>query len=225
MASQKPLSTISYNSEAFLREKLDDWLDGHIIQCYQYILHKGEDGDKDHIHLRIEPNKRLDPMNLQEALREYVPGNDKPLGCRPFRPSKEEDWFLYVLHDKNYLAFKYGGGDKGEKIPYDISDLRAPFDYDLDIAVSRAKASMKHTAPAIIDQIKNGKSMFDLIASGENIYLMNAIVSALSRTDYKATLQAYNNLQDYVAKMQNAVERAGYMFDLRDDNELELVKK
>lgn len=225
MASQKPLSTISYNSESFLREKLEDWLNAHIIQCYQYIVHKGEDGDKDHIHLRIEPNKRIDPMDLQEALREYIPNSDKPLGCRPFRPSKEEDWFLYVLHDKNYLAYKYGGGEKGEKIPYDISDLRAPFDYDIDIAVARAKASMKHTAPAIVDQIKNGRSLLDLISSGENIYLMNAIVSALSRTDYKSALEENTKLQDCIAKMQNAVDKAGFMFDIRVDGEFDLIKK
>ena len=43
MATQKPISTISYNSESFLKEKLDIWLSAHIIQAYQYIFHKGED--------------------------------------------------------------------------------------------------------------------------------------------------------------------------------------
>ena len=87
MATQKPISTISYNSELFLKEKLDNWIKAHIIQTYMYICHKGEDGDKDHIHVRIEPNKKLDPMDLQAQLLEYKIGNDKPLGCRPFRPS------------------------------------------------------------------------------------------------------------------------------------------
>ena len=91
MATQKPISTISYNSEAFLKEKLDSWVNAHIIQCYQYICHKGEDGDKDHIHLRIEPNKKLDPMSLTEELKEYQIGKEKPLGVRPWRPSSEAD--------------------------------------------------------------------------------------------------------------------------------------
>ena len=103
MATQKPISTISYNTEPFLKEKLDTWYQAHIIQAYQYICHKGEDGDKDHIHVRIEPNKKLDPMDLIEQLREYQIGKDKPLGCRPFRPSKEEDWILYAVHDEEYL--------------------------------------------------------------------------------------------------------------------------
>lgn len=103
MATQKPISTISYNSESFLKEKLDIWVKAHIIQAYQYICHKGEDGDKDHIHLRIEPNKKLDPMDLADELKEFIQGKDKPLGVRPFRPSKEEDWFMYVVHDAEYL--------------------------------------------------------------------------------------------------------------------------
>ena len=118
MATQKPISTISYNSEAFLKEKLNEWYKDHIIQAYQYICHKGEDGDKDHIHLRIEPNKRVDPMALTEQLKEFEIGKIKPLGIRPWRASKEEDWFLYAVHDKDYLKLKYGGFQKFEKLPY-----------------------------------------------------------------------------------------------------------
>ena len=126
MATQKPISTISYNTEGFLHEKLEEWREAHIISCYQYIKHIGEDGDKDHIHLRIEPNKRIDPMILQEELKEYQIGKEKPLGCRPFRPSKEEDWYLYSVHDKGYLKIKYGGGEKGEKLPYKWQDIKVP---------------------------------------------------------------------------------------------------
>lgn len=138
MATQKPISTISYNTEGFLKEKLDGWLQAHIIQAYQYICHKGEDGDKDHIHVRIEPNKRLDPMDLQDELKEYQIGHDKPLGCRPFRPSKEEDWFLYAVHDKKYLNLKYGGGERGEKLHYSWRDIKVPDNYDCEVAFVRA---------------------------------------------------------------------------------------
>ena len=135
MATQKPISTISYNSESFLSEKLDEWVNAHIIQAYQYIFHKGEDGDKDHIHVRIEPNKKLDPMQLSVELREYDTKNPtKPLGCRPWRPSKEEDWFLYAVHDEEYLKLKYGGGEKGEKLPYHYTDIKVSEFYDLETA-------------------------------------------------------------------------------------------
>lgn len=225
MATQKPISTISYNTEPFLREKLDAWLEAHIICAYQYICHKGEDGDKDHIHLRLELNKRVDPMDLQAQLREYVGGNPKPLGCRPFRPSKEEDWILYALHDSNYLKLKYGGGDKGEKIPYETSDIRAPFDYDVETAVIRARASLKHTAPAVIDEIRNGKSLSDLISQGENIYLVNAIISALSRTDYKRALEDVQRLQKVVDNLYDALDRAGLCVDVSTCGDFVIIKK
>ena len=225
MATQKPISTISYNTESFLREKLEDWLNGHIIQSYQYICHKGEDGGKDHIHLRIEPNKRIDPMDLQEELREFVKDNIKPLGCRPWRPSKEEDWFLYVLHDEMYLKMRYGGGDKGEKIPYQIEDLRAPFDYDLEEAVTRAKSAMKHTAPAIVTQIQNGKSLGEMIADGENVYLLNAIISAMSRTDYKQLLEDNRKLAQEIEKLEEAIDKAGFELDYGDNGEYVFLRK
>ena len=145
MATQKPISTISYNTEAFLKEKLDTWYQAHIIQAYMYICHKGEDGDKDHIHVRIEPNKRIDPMDLKEGLNEYQIGHDKPLTCRPFRPSVEEDWVLYAVHDEKYLKLKYGS-DKGEKIPYQWSDIKASEGYDVEVAYLRAKSKQEHTS-------------------------------------------------------------------------------
>ena len=135
MATQLPISSISYTSEKFLVEVLDDLYAQHTIQAYQYICHKGEDGDKDHIHFRIEPNRRVDPMNIRDLLREPDPMHPgKPFTVRPFRFSKaEEDWFLYVLHDPEYMKIKYGDFlEPGEKMPYKVSDLRASEGYDID---------------------------------------------------------------------------------------------
>jgi hypothetical protein len=67
--------------------------------------------------VKIEPNKKADPTDLIEELRECPSGRDKPLGCRPFRPSKEEDWLLYAVHDEKYLKSKYIE-DAKEKLPY-----------------------------------------------------------------------------------------------------------
>ena len=185
MATQKPLSTISYNTEEFLQEKLNDWIDGHIIQSFMYIKHKGEDGDKDHIHLRIEPNRRVDPMDLQAALREYDGINVKPLGCRPFRPSKEEDWILYAVHDKEYLRLKYKGGEKGEKLPYTWENIKTDEYYDMEIAFIRAKSYLEHSSVNIATRIQSGDSPINMIMQGENVHTVNAIMKALSITDYQ----------------------------------------
>lgn len=222
MATQKPISTISYNTEAFLREKLDEYVASHIIQAYMYIKHKGEDGDKDHIHLRIEPNKRLDPMDLQDDLKEYVSGEKKPLGVRPFRPSKEEDWFLYVVHDPEYLAIKYGT-DKDGKIEYHWRDIVATEGYDTEIAFIRAKQSLKHTAPSVIKQLESGVSAGKLIREGESPFIVGSVLRYLQNSEYEDLAKQYAELHSKYTELLSsytnlsvAVRKAGYVYKSDD---------
>lgn len=224
MATQKPISTISYNTEPFLREKLDTWLNAHIIQAYQYICHKGEDGDKDHIHLRIEPNKKIDPMDLMEQLREYQIGKDKPLGCRPFRPSKEEDWILYAVHDEQYLKVKYGGGEKGEKIPYRWQDICVPDYYDMEIAYIRAKAYLEHTSVNMATRLQNGDNPLSLILQGENVYTVNALMRALSVTDYQRVTDELARVSSQLSMLTRAVEEYGLSIECDDTGNIVLKK-
>jgi len=218
MATQKPISTISYNSEAFLKEKLDLWIRQHIIQAYQYIKHLGEDGDKNHIHLRVEPNKKLDPMDLSEALKEYVQGNDKPLGIRPWRPSKEEDWFLYVVHYEQYLKLKYGGGERGEKIPYDFTDIIVSDGYDLEIAFTRALASLKHSPVNMASRLRSGVNPLDLVLEGENVFTVNALSRALYENDYNRLLDDYELLRKRFMNLEEAVRSLGYTIEEPQDD-------
>lgn len=224
MATQKPISTISYNTEPFLKEKLETWLNAHIIQAYQYICHKGEDGDKDHIHLRIEPNKKLDPMDLIEQLREYQLGKDKPLGCRPFRPSKEEDWILYAVHDEQYLKLKYGGAEKGEKLPYKWQDIRVPEYYDMEIAYIRAKAYMEHTSVNMATRLQNGDNPLNLILQGENVYTVNALMKALSVSDYQRMSEELNSTKIELSQVYAAIENAGFVVLIDEEGHLYLEK-
>lgn len=222
MATQKPISTISYNTENFLKEKLDTWVSSHIIQAYQYICHKGEDGDKDHIHLRIEPNKKLDPMDLLEQLREYQFGNPKPLGCRPFRPSKEEDWFLYSVHDKQYLSLKYGGGEKGEKLPYKWQDIRVSEYYDCEVAFIRAKSFLDHSTVNMATRIQGGENPMNLILQGENPYIVNALVRALNMTDYERLTVELSQVSEERNKLIKAIENYGLVIVADDDGNIVL---
>lgn len=222
MATQKPISTISYNSEEFLKEKLDLWFNAHIIQAYQYIKHKGEDGDKDHIHLRIEPNKKLDPMCLQEELREFVPDSEKPLCCRPFRPSKEEDWFLYAVHDKTYLRLKYGGGEKGEKLPYIWQQIVVSDFYDCEIAFVRAKAYLSHTSVNMAARIQNGETPMNLILEGENVHTVNAITHALYSNDYARLSEDYRYLSEQFDLIMKAISKKGFSVAKDDEGNLYL---
>lgn len=230
MATQKPISSISYNSESFLREKLEAWKEAHIIQAYMYVCHKGEDGDKDHIHFRVEPNKKLDPMDLQEALREFVAGNPKPLGCRPFRPSKEEDWILYAVHDEKYLAQKYSGGEKGEKIPYKWEDIKAPEDYDVEVAYIRAKAHLEHTTVNVATRLQNGENALSLVLQGENVYTVNQILKTLSGNDYTRLQGEKEKLQKelaqaeaYIERLEEAILEAGLEIAVQEDGTYKII--
>ena len=216
MATQKPISTVSYNTLPFLREKLDLWLSQHIIQTYQFIRHKGEDGDKDHTHVRLEPNKKLDPMELTEALKEFPIGSDKPLGVRPWRPSKEEDWFLYAVHDPEYMAIKYPN-DRNEKLPYDWHDIVVPDNYDLEVAWVRAKAALKHSTVNMATRIRNGENPIDLIMQGENVFTVNGIMRALSANDYNTLLSDFHVLKIKHDRLLSAIKDKGLSVHTDDD--------
>lgn len=223
MATSRPISTISYNTEEFLKETLDNWIKQHIIMNYMYICHKGEDGDKDHIHVFIEPNKKLDPMDLMEKLKEYKFGTVKPLGCRPFRPSKEEDWILYAVHDSDYLKQKYTG-DKGEKIPYTWNDIKAPEDYDVETCFIRAKAKMERTNANIIKRIQNGESGKEIVETGVNPYQLNAIIRLLSTTEYQRVAAELQVTKERLDMLEKAVYDNGFSIDCDEDGNIELVK-
>lgn len=219
--TQSPISTISYNSEEFLKEKLNEWYNAHIIQAYMYIKHKGEGGDKDHIHLRIEPNKRLDPMILKEELKEYEVGKDTPLCVRPWRHSKEEDWFLYAVHDPLYMQIKYPEAQT-EKLPYNDEDIVTSDFYDIGIAMIRARAYLKNTSANMIKQIESGKSARELIAEGRNPMMVNGILNTLKLTEFERLTNKYNELvQEHDALLQAlSVANINVIFD--DDGNISI---
>lgn len=212
MATQKPLSTISYNTEPFLLNVLNDLYNKHIIQCWMYIKHKGEDGDKDHIHLRIEPNRRIDAMEIAERFLEFVPDNEKPLCCRPFRPSKEEDWFLYVVHEPRYLKLKYTDGDKYEKLPYEFTDIVASEHYDVEVAFIRAKAYLEHTSSSIAKKIRTGSSPISLIEEGEDVFTVNAIMKSLKEYDYNRVVKRLVDAEAEVVRLKRILNSNGIDF-------------
>ena len=106
MASKKTVSSISFNTAAFLKMELEKMLSENLIYFYAFIAHAPEeDTKKDHFHLYFAPNKPLDFLQVRKRFIEPV-ANEKPLGCLPFQPSKFFDWILYSLHDIDYLNKK-----------------------------------------------------------------------------------------------------------------------
>lgn len=108
MQTSKSISTITYNTIPFLQKILDRFLYLHIISYYEFIKHLPDvDGKKEHIHLYIVPNKKIDTENFREQFVEPDLLNpDKPLKPQPFVFSKYGDWYWYVLHNEAYLKSK-----------------------------------------------------------------------------------------------------------------------
>lgn len=113
MRTSKPFSTISYNSDSFLELKLNELVKSFKIEYWCYVRHMGElaeDGtrEKNHKHVFIIPNCKIDTMELSQMMLEPDPSNlKKPLKCMDFRSSKEDEWFLYNSHDPDYLRTKF----------------------------------------------------------------------------------------------------------------------
>lgn len=111
MNTQKPISTISWNTEPFLVALLSSLLASHKIDYWEFIHHQAEDdegGKKDHFHVYIEPSKRIQTAILKDEFKEpdFKHPDGKPLGCLGFRNSVYSDWYLYALHDPSYLSAK-----------------------------------------------------------------------------------------------------------------------
>ena len=108
MRTSKPISTISYNTSEFLREKVEYWKSRGLIEFGMWIKHEpDEDNKKAHFHLYLQPAKLIQTMDLEEDSKELDPAHpDKPLKMMVFRVSKPSDWLLYGIHDKVYLAEK-----------------------------------------------------------------------------------------------------------------------
>ena len=170
MKTSREISTISYNTKDYLVSKLDAMLKRHNISYYAFIYHKAEaDETKDHIHLYIIPNGQIDTDNISKELEQIDPNPDpktnpenKPLGCKPWRKSKWEDWYLYAIHDKAYLMKK----GQTRKNDYKMEDIvSSDHDYMLELIHTIDYAKYKGLS-AFIDRIKNGASLPDLIYEG-----------------------------------------------------------
>lgn len=116
MITSKPISTISYNSNAFLFDKLVELQKRDLISFFAWVEHQPEEDEKkSHKHLYVMPSKQLNTSEFERYFEEVDLNNDKPLRILPCQSSKFADWFLYSCHNKEYLALK------GQKRQYHYS--------------------------------------------------------------------------------------------------------
>lgn len=165
MKTSKPFSTISYNSDDFLSTKLDDLIRSRKLEFYAFVNHhKEEDEAKDHKHLYIVPNGQINTDQVLDLLLEHDPTHpDKPLACIQVRSSKFADWYLYSIHDTDYLASK----GQSRKYHYTREDLKCSDpDYLLEEIHSMDLSKLNRTK-ALKDAATTGRSFYDLLLNGQ----------------------------------------------------------
>lgn len=108
MRTTKPISTISFNTESYLKGILDELVKAKKISTYHYIEHlPEEDEKKSHFHVWMLPSKMLQTDDVRDAFKEFDPSDPAhPLWVLPFESSNFDNWYLYSIHDAAYLASK-----------------------------------------------------------------------------------------------------------------------
>lgn len=122
MITRSNISTISYNTDDYLIFKLNDMIKNHCIEFWAFINHiPEEDERKPHKHLFIIPSGTVDTFALSDILEEidFTNPTMPPLGTIFWKHSKFVDWYLYALHDIDYLASK----GESRKYHYDKSEF------------------------------------------------------------------------------------------------------
>ena len=165
MKTSKPFSTISYNTEPFLTERLKDLENRRIINFWAFIEHIPEqDEQKAHKHLYVVPNGQVCTDKFIDYLLEPDLTFGKPLKCLSWQSSKFGDWYLYVLHDDAYLLSKM----QERQYHYTDDDIRVSDDdtfVEFKHQIDYSKLGNKKTVD-IFNRLKSGDTLDDLIAIG-----------------------------------------------------------
>lgn len=163
MQTSRLISTISYNTPSFLAGRLADLVKGGIIEYAHWVHHEPEqDEKKDHFHLVLRPNKRLDTSALHKQFVELPVGSASPLGVMPFQTSKMTDWLLYAVHDAAYLIQK---GQKRSRA-YKFEDIKTTEPDLLDVQWKEAHEGENTRMRQVIEMAESGVDWSELLRRG-----------------------------------------------------------
>lgn len=166
MKTRKPITTISYNTDGYLKTKLEELRKAKVISIWFFVNHKAEEDEKkDHKHLWILPAKTIQTDDLYDELLEPdLQHLDKPpLKCLHFQSCNSfADWYLYSLHDKSYLL------RKGQKraYSYTIDDFVCSDRDELDEFVREIDMTDYSAMGRLTEAIDQGLSFDEYLRRG-----------------------------------------------------------
>ena len=167
-----------------MQTKLNDLVNRRKIAFYAFIEHLPEEDErKKHKHVLIIPNGQINTDQVYDFLLEIDPANpDKPLGCTPFRSSKFSDWYLYSIHDRDYLA------SKGQSRKY--------FYKNEDFIVSDSDFFIEEIHSIDLSSLSKMKNLRNAVSSGVSFEQM-VINGQIPIQQVYAYQRAYELIQDY----------------------------
>ena len=189
MDTYKPFSTIGYNTEPFLLERLKELQSIYPDLFWCYIYHSDEPNKKLHYHLYIEPNIRIREHEfamIRKSFEECEEGSELPLACMPFRKSNFKDWYLYGLHDAAYLRAK-----KLQRVTLNYSPE----------CVKTSDVSMLEDYVAMLDPTEFESPIDKIIICYDNGMAMHEAMSYL-RIPYSAMYGFRNIWENYIKGKQ-----------------------
>lgn len=166
MKTSKAISTVSYNSEEYLITTLQELEREGLIEYWFFVSHLSEDeGEKEHIHLYLQPSKLIQTTDLNSYFIEDT-HDGHGLSCKilPFHPSKEGDALLYFLHDEEYLLSK----GMARLYHYQLNDVRSNSIEQIKRTYRQVKrGEMAGFTTRIKNAIYSGYNLSEFIASGQ----------------------------------------------------------
>ena len=166
MKTSKPFSTISYNTADFLTVKLNDLVNRRKLAFWAYVEHLPEEDEKKaHKHLYIVPNGQINTDEvLLDILVEYDAAHpEKPLGCVGVKSSKFYDWYMYSIHDVDYLSSK----GQSRKYHYRREEVACSDTDYLNEEIHQMDMSKLSKVKALNEAIRNNVPFEELLMRGQ----------------------------------------------------------
>ena len=192
MLTSKPFSTIWFGSKEFLEYQLNDLIKRNKIMFYAFIRHYAEEDEKkDHIHVHIVPDGRIETSSLTNLLTEIDVNNPLPIKPAKWESSKFGDWYLYCCHNIAYLRSK----GQSRKYHYSQSDfITSNEDYFIEM-IHTIDMSKINRVEIIIKAAESGESFTSLIKNGVvPIQLINQYQKAYDMLQYDMEMTITKNL-------------------------------
>lgn len=216
MNTTRPISSISYNSSAFLIQQLNTLISLGIISYYEFIEHfPDEDDKKKHIHLICFPAKRINLTAFGDYFIEKDINNYKPLKCMPFRVSDYGNWYWYSIHNKDYLKSKLLTRNCFYN---DINIISSDNDFHRQLVIENplinfSKMSDMMLREYVCECVNNGVTLHSVLSSGlvplgktqSVITLYNALFSFVDNQEKKRLIKVKKS-KEYIQQKFNLMQ-------------------